>query len=524
MSFNDTREDGTVFRFLSSDRGMALPMVLVVIVIFVMFSAAILAMGLVDTEWSVLDSNKAQAYYYAHSGAEAVGSYIVENPDNLSSAELKKLVDKLVEKGESMPFKLSSSDEGTIRVNVTRSGKIISIISSSTYKGSSGSVTLNIEEKTAAGEPFDKTVYSESKLTIDEGGRIEGDIACLGKIYFNNGSVTGKVFISPNADSSAVEHPDWIRPVVDRLDEIYEYDVFPFPDYPAYPVGLPADSRTLSAGWNQTVEINNDVYYTNGIDVSNGTLKIIRNNTGRVIRTKYLHVSGTGQVVDVHSGGGNLELFIDDDLELSNDTNMIFNLGDGDIIIRARKLLLRQGHIIVNHKGNGRMYIYVDDIMSLGGSSSINYTYNADEEELMKRSRKVFLYYSGTEDENGNDTVSTDNNNWQSFPQAIRIAATIHVKEAKVHIANGTGIVGNLISGGRAVKFDGGTNTVAKVVYAPEADVYVSGGARITGVIICNSFDIKGGANVVYDEVGPEDMDFFKDVAGKITYAYGNWQ
>lgn len=513
-----------MFRLLSSNRGMALPMVLVVIVIFVMFSSAILAMGTVDTRASVYDSNKARAYYYAHSGAEAVGSYIVENPDNLSSGQMKNLVDRLVKKGESLPFRLSDSDEGIIKVNVNRSDNIISIISTAEYQGTRMSVTLNIEEKVAAGEPFDKAVYSVHDITIDQGATIEGSIAGLANINYLNGTVEGKVYIRPGADSSVVNHPDWIHPTVVNLDEIFEYDEFPFPEYPDYPVGLPTVNQPLNLGWNQSAAINNDLYYTKGINLNNGRLEIIRNNTNRILRTKYLRISGTGQVNDIRSGNGKLEIYIDDDLEVSSDTKLVFDLGDGDIVIRVRRLLLNQGHIVVNHRGKGKLYIYVDDVLHLGGSSQINYISNATEEELMARSRKVFLYYAGTRDNYGNDITDPGNENYLGFPQNIRIVATVQVKEAKIHVANGSGIVGNIISGGREVKFDGGTNTVARIIYAPNARVYVGGGAKITGVIISDTFEINGGARIVHADVDQEDLEYFEEVIGRTTYSYHSWQ
>lgn len=509
-----------MFKLLNSNRGMALPLVLVTIVIFVMFSTAILGMGTVDTKGAVQDSYKAQAYYYAHSGADAVASYIVENPDNLSAREMNDLVDSLIANGDSDPFSLSPSDGGSIVVNVSRSGDIISVRSKATYQNSQATVTHNINKSIVAGEPFDKAIYSKNDITMTEGATIKGDIAGLSDIYIENGTVDGTVYIHPHAGIDVVDHPSWIKPTVDNLDDIFEYEEFPFPEFPGYPTGLSTYSQTLNV--NNSAQINDNRYYTNGINVSNGELKIIRGSTNRVIRTKYLKVSGSGTVTDVRSGNGNLEIFVDDYLDLSDDTTLNFNLGDGDIIIRVKRLLLNQGHIVVQRNGTGKLYVYVDDVFHIDGSSKINVTskYGA-----LGDPKHAFVYYAGTRDKNGNDITKGENyNDFLRFPNDIRIAATIHIKEAQIHIANGTGIIGNIISGGGRIKLDGGTSTDVKAIYAPNARIEVSGGAKITGIIVCDSFSMKGGARIDYVPLEPEDLEFFKIVAGKTVYSYGYWE
>lgn len=495
-------------------------MVLVTIVIFVMFSTAILGMGTVDTKGAVQDSYKAQAYYYAHSGADAVASYIVENPDNLSAREMNDLVDNLIAKGDSDPFSLSPSDGGSIVVNVSRSGDIISVRSKATYQNSQATVTHNINKSIVAGEPFDKAIYSKNDITMTEGATIKGDIAGLSDINIENGTVDGTVYIHPHAGIDVVDYPSWIKPTVDNLDDIFEYEEFPFPGFPGYPTGLSTHSQTLNVSSN--AQINDNRYYTNGINVSNGELEIIRGSTNRVIRTKYLKVSGSGQITDVRSGNGNLEIFVDDYLDLSDDTTLNFNLGDGDIIIRVKRLLLNQGHIVVQRNGTGKLYIYVDDVFHIDGSSKINVT---SKYGPLGDPKHAFVYYAGTKDKDGNDITKGENyNDFLRFPNDIRIAATIHIKEAQIHIANGTGIIGNIISGGGRIKLDGGTSTDVKAIYAPNARIEVSGGAKITGIIVCDSFSMKGGARIDYVPLEPEDLEFFKIVAGKTVYSYGYWE
>ncbi|HOK42323.1 MAG TPA: hypothetical protein PLD49_01470, partial [Thermoclostridium caenicola] len=321
-----------MFGILKSNKGMALPLVLVVMVVLMVFSTAILGMGATDTLMSAHDSNKSQAYYYAHSGAEAVASYIVENPDGLSESERKALVDRMIAAGASNPFTLSSSDSGVIVVDMSRSGNTISIRSTATYQGIQESVTLNILETVIGGEPFNKAIYSRGNITISEGGTVEGDVASLSGIALDGGSrVTGTIYIHPDADKSSFSSLPWISTTIENLTEIFDYDTFPFPEFPPYPAGLPSDNTTLnvSSGTRRIIIIENDVYYRGGINVTNGELQIVRNNTDRVIRTRYLRVSDSGRITDIRSGNRTLQIYIDEDLQISSDNTLTFDLGNG---------------------------------------------------------------------------------------------------------------------------------------------------------------------------------------------------
>lgn len=513
-----------MFGLLKSNRGMALPLVMVVLVVMMLFSTAILGMSTTDTLMSAHDSNKSQAYYYAYSGADAVAAYIVENPDGLSESALKDLVNRMISAGASNPFTLSSSDSGIIVVDMSRLDDTISIRSTATYQGIQATATRKILETVVGGEPFNKAIYSRGNITLTGGASVEGDIAGLSRITLEGGSsVNGTVFIHPDADASYVSRPSWISTTIANLEEIFEYDPFPFPDFPPYPAGLPSDNTTLNVN-SGTRRIESDVYYRGGIAVTNGELQIVRMNTDRIIRTRYLRVSGSGRVSDIRSGNRTLQIYVDEDLELSSNTTLTFDLGDGDIILRVRRLLLNQGHIQVNHNGTGKLYIFVDDVFHIAGSSSINHSWSASAAQLEDWAKKVLVYYAGTIDKDGNDIRNPGNSYYLKFPNAVKVVATLHVKEAKIHITNGTGVVGNIISGGSKLQFDGGTNSDVKVVYAPNAEIEVRGGALVTGIVVCDSFSMSGGARVKYQPIGEEEMEYFKDVAGKTVYTYGHWE
>ena len=72
-----------------------------------------------------------------------------------------------------------------------------------------------------------------------------------------------EVYIHPHAGIDVVDHPNWIKPP-DNLDDIFEYEEFPFPGSPAIPqVFLPFSNANVSSN----AQINDNRYYTNGINV-----------------------------------------------------------------------------------------------------------------------------------------------------------------------------------------------------------------------------------------------------------------
>lgn len=504
-----------MFRLLNSNKGMALPLVLITLVVLMFFSTAIIGMSTVDTKGSVLDSQKAQAYYYAHSGAEALGTYIVENPDNLSNRDLKELIDKLVSTGTSQPFTLSPSDTGSIVINVSRSGNIIAIRSEANYEGTKASVTLKIGENTLNTGILNKAVFAMSNIKMN-GGTITGDIAALNNINISGGTLSGTtIYIHPDADASSVRAPVGTR--VEKLAEVYDFPEYPFPEFPNYPVGLAEIYGEVNVTDNYA--ITNNLYYTGGINVSSGgRLEIIRegSDSKRVIRTKHLGIYGGGQVVDIGSGTGDLEIYVDYYLEIAHNTTLTLNIGDGNVIIRTKKLRLDEGggSIVVNQIGNGNLYIYVNDEFKLTSGSKINVP-NRDDPNILGNAKKAFIWFAGADDY----TVT--------IPNHARIAATLHVKEGQIIFEDGARLDGNLISGSSYIRLSNDVAINGGLVYAPNATLAIGNGSRIAGGIICNVFDMSlagTNGNIEYRELDDDYREMFENVIKKTEYKYLNWE
>lgn len=136
-----------------NNRGQALVMVFIIMLIFAVIGTSLMVRWSYDTSQTKIDGKLLQAYYVARSGADALGTYIETNPDNLSNAALKNLVYALAPStgvtttSNSVTFRSGSTDSYILQV--TRSSanaSLINIVSTSTVGNVHQTVTLILQE------------------------------------------------------------------------------------------------------------------------------------------------------------------------------------------------------------------------------------------------------------------------------------------------------------------------------------------------------------------------------------------
>lgn len=497
---------------LKSQRGLSLPMVLMILVILALFSTVIISLGTTDTLHASKQSQKLQAYYLARSGADAVASYFVNNPDKLNSSELKAKIDAIVASGESSEFKLSPSDRGSIKVKVERDGNNLLITSTASLDGIEEVVILRVDMDSSLASPLDKAIYATGDIRIES--IVIGDVAALGKVQKEGDGkiMDGEIYIRPGASPAVVE--GFTNAIVE-LTDTFDFPEFPFPDFPVCPTLSNVVTAPLNIVSNSSpiATINTSTYYAGGIGITEaGALQILRGDEHLIIRTPKLHLSGGGKLEDSCSGSGNLFIFADE-LFIGDDRRFNITLGDGDVNIIVKKATIR-GHIKVSRSptATGKLNIYISDVFDIGSGSSINEGNDP---------KYANIYFAGSKDAYGNDIV---NSNYLRIPDGIKISALLQIKQARLLIENGSGFIGNIISGGNEVTFMRGTSADVKAIYAPKAFVQLSNGAKITGIVISESSYIKDGSELIYNELKPEDLDFFGRVINKLSYKYGIWK
>ena len=158
---------------------------------------------------------------------------------------------------------------------------------------------------------------------------------------------------------------------------------------------------------------------------------------------------------------------------------LTIDVGNGIRKIRVKKLAMQGWSnckiIIV---GSGKLELYVDEQITFSGSSHINY--GGDIGQIM-------IYYSGDD----SVTISGDSQ--------LHGCYFSKSKAAGLHLTGSGGVNGVIMLNGSEVTIPGGTQAVVSVLYAPDAEVKLTGGGSLSGAIVCESFSASGGTWVAYD-------------------------
>lgn len=484
---------------IKSNKGSSLLMVLIVMVVVIIFSITMLTIGSASIRQAQNQELKLQAYYLARSGAHAVASYIVENPDGLSDSARSAFVSNLVLSSPSEPFKLSPDDDGDIRVSVTRpSNELIVVSATGEKEGVTQTVSVDIHVEEAAGVELTKAAYSLGNITMSN-GTITGDVFINSNISFDGGArIEGELYIMPDSDISA---PHWKTDAYYGTPKIQaEYPSFPiinFPDYPAKPnIQNKKDNLIVTT----SAEINSDTHFTGKISVSQSGKLTIKKPTNRVIYANSFEFSGGGTVND--EGPGSLFLYIENDLTVSSNRTITLNIGDEDTNIVVGKLSLN-GHIVAKRAEGkkGRLNIYIKDEFSMNGTIS----FIGQDEEV---GRAINIYYGGTKP--------------LTFYNVATIPGLLHVKQAELVLSSSSRVTGTIITGGPKVTLTGGTNLTLDMIYAPNAVVDFNNGT-VRGCIISQSLSISGGARLYYKPLNTEYEEWTGGSSDKTSYTIEKW-
>lgn len=159
--------------FTNNQKGLALPLVLVVMLTASMLGVAVWQYSVTDAIQVARDIDRMQAYYLARSGADAMAEFIVKNPS--------RVTEMITKTATAMATGTLGGDKN-FRVNVT--GNPASLITI-TSEGSSGGVTerlmLDLTPLTAS-EVFSNVIFSRAALTVPQRVSVTGDLESAGNI------------------------------------------------------------------------------------------------------------------------------------------------------------------------------------------------------------------------------------------------------------------------------------------------------------------------------------------------------
>ncbi|KGR79654.1 PilX N-terminal domain-containing pilus assembly protein [Ureibacillus manganicus] len=164
---------------------------------------------------------------------------------------------------------------------------------------------------------------------------------------------------------------------------------------------------------------------------------------------------------------GNLKI---DKMSVGNNMNFTLDVGNSDKILYVDDLSLAANlHII----GTGNLTIFVKNNLQFQ-YANIN---------LSGATNKLKLYYAG-------DSKVT-------IADGLKLNADLYIKDADLQISGGAGFTGNIYSNGvGTVQIDGGSINENVLLFMPNYDITLTGGATLNGTLLCNNFLITGGARI----------------------------
>ncbi|OQB15162.1 MAG: Serine/threonine-protein kinase PknD [Firmicutes bacterium ADurb.Bin193] len=148
--------------------------------------------------------------------------------------------------------------------------------------------------------------------------------------------------------------------------------------------------------------------------------------------------------------------------------------GSSDIIITTDYLTLSGGYI--NLDGSGDLYIFVNESISITGSFKFNEYGNSDRVHILVKKGDV------------------------NISNYIVLNGNIYMEQGNISfLFGGSKINGNIVATGDAVSIANEAQ-ITGIVYAPNAHIYITSSALVTGVMVGNSLDITGHADIDYSK------------------------
>ncbi len=286
---------------LRNEKGVAMPLVLVVLVVLALLGVALYYYSTGELTHSVRDEKKARAYYLARAGAESVAHYIMERPGTLDLL-IPNVNDTA--SADSIPFETEEhGNVGEIEVELERESLYSVIITGfGTVDGIRQSVSILME----AIAPFDGVIYSDTSLNFQQQVNVTGDIVTAGEILWQN---------------QELEEDEEGNLIHDNVDGVFKPDTeinFPPPDFPPEPengyagvITVDGSNSTYTISKNENNPPEDQGYNEVFIDLD-GKLIVDASHGDVIVQTQEFDMQGGGQgqgtepsELELHTSKGN---------------------------------------------------------------------------------------------------------------------------------------------------------------------------------------------------------------------------
>lgn len=197
-------------------------------------------------------------------------------------------------------------------------------------------------------------------------------------------------------------------------------------------------------------------------------------------------------------------------ITVHSNNNITVDTSKGDVTLRIKNLNITQGSISIN--GNGKLKLYVDNCISIKGYL------NKD------RDPKLLELYCNNTDE-------------IKFTGETNIYGSFYSDKADLTLAGSGNVRGDIITASSSIKITGGGGAGPRIIYAPNADISLEGGANVKSAVIGKTIYMNGGATITMPGLSPIEINLPGDTAAAekkddadseittttITYSVNKW-
>ncbi|MGG3690248.1 pilus assembly PilX N-terminal domain-containing protein [Caldifermentibacillus hisashii] len=458
-------------RLIKNDTGGALVFVILLFTLFSILGISLVTTSISNVSMSTKASQYQSAYYIAESG-------LVMAMDDLTTAvktigtvkeekfneEIENLIDSFGNKEYSAEtFKPIPGIQPKAVVTIKKNEDSTYTIKSVGEIGNNKRTLIKqfriqwsggeyIEEPDDNSNPQPNIVLPDN-LAVLTNGKIEmsGGASVVGNVATTVNKSKNPIILSGGAN---------INGTVSYSEQRYDFHLPSFPLYPVY-------STYPNKSWN-----NYDV-------VNNGDVRI----------DSWLANNYTLDLTDNASF---------DDIKITSNWTLYIDVGSTNKSIVVNNLNIENGHIKL--KGTGKLTIYLKGNITMGAGSTINEMGNINTNELINKL-----------------TVYVDKSSNPSKPKEIKLAGaqkiygSLFAIDADIDIAGGGGFQGHIFTGGSTVSISGGGSGNPSYIYAPNADIKLSGGGIVKGTIVGKTLDASGGTSVTYQYIDLTKIPFVQN-------------
>lgn len=292
------------------------------------------------------------------------------------------------------------------------------------------------------------TVLTIGNITLEGSATIYGNAASGGIVSLTGGTgIPGNLAINPEN----LSYPNW---------------------FPAQSLPTVSDPIDLELG-----NLLPDFPETNFNSVTNliaPDVEVVNSPYNKTDIIKEGHFMATNWMTNDYLLNINTDTYFKS-FNVSQNNTITLNTGDKDINMYVDKLDISQGHIKIT--GTGKLNIIVKDSVNIKGSFNDN-----------GATDQATIYYQGASS--------------VTFSNETFLYGSFYTNTADLTLTGGAALKGNIYSGGSNITISGGVPTNGQYIIAPDADLKLLEGGKITGTVVAKSIYANGGTSINYGTVG----------------------